>query len=44
MNSGNTRPAPDSVLTDIADYVTSFEIASSDAYTTARYCVLDALG
>jgi 2-methylcitrate dehydratase len=40
----NVRPAPDQVLTDIADYVASFTIASDEAYRTARYCLLDTLG
>ena len=40
----NTRPSPDRVLTDIADYVLSFNIRSKDAYETARYCLMDTLG
>jgi 2-methylcitrate dehydratase len=40
----NERPAPDKVLTDIADYALSYEIKSELAYTTARYCLLDTLG
>ena len=44
MSSSNARAAPDPVLTDIAGYVTSFEIASADAYKLARYCLTDALG
>jgi 2-methylcitrate dehydratase len=40
----NVRPAPDQVLVDIADYVTSFEIKSDEAYRTAHYCLLDTLG
>src|SRR3954462_9281064 len=40
----NVRPKPDKVLTDIADYVTKQTIASSDAYETARYCLMDTLG
>ena len=40
----NVRPAPDRVLTDIADYVTKYRIASPEAYETARYCLLDTLG
>jgi 2-methylcitrate dehydratase len=39
-----TRPAPDRVLTDIADYVLGAEIQSDLAYETARYCLLDTLG
>ena len=40
----NVRPAPDKVLTDIADYVTKYEIRSAEAYETARYCLMDTLG
>jgi 2-methylcitrate dehydratase len=40
----NERPAPDKVLTDIADYALSYEIDSDLAYTTARYCLMDTLG
>jgi 2-methylcitrate dehydratase len=40
----NVRPAPDKVLTDIADYVTKFHVTSSEAYDTARYCLMDTLG
>jgi 2-methylcitrate dehydratase len=40
----NRRPAPDKVLTDIADYALSYEIESELAYTTARYCLMDTLG
>src|SRR4051794_41206459 len=40
----NVRPAPDKVLTDIADYVTRYEVKSADAYDTARYCLMDTLG
>jgi 2-methylcitrate dehydratase len=39
----NDRPAPDTVLTDIADYVTGYEIGSEEAYRTARYCLMDTL-
>jgi 2-methylcitrate dehydratase len=41
---GNERPAPDKVLTDIADYALDYRIGSDLAYTTARYCLLDTLG
>ena len=37
-------PAPDQVITDIADYALSYEITSELAYTTARYCLIDTLG
>ncbi|MFN2646015.1 MAG: bifunctional 2-methylcitrate dehydratase/aconitate hydratase [Burkholderiales bacterium] len=40
----NIRPAPDKVLTDIADYATKYEVKSADAYETARYCLMDTLG
>ncbi|HEX4928909.1 MAG TPA: bifunctional 2-methylcitrate dehydratase/aconitate hydratase [Burkholderiales bacterium] len=40
----NVRPAPDKVLTDIADYVSRYEITSEEAYETARYCLMDTLG
>ena len=40
----NNRPAPDQVLTDIADYALSYEITSDLAYTTARFCLIDTLG
>src|SRR6202790_616205 len=37
------RPAPDQVLTAIADYALSFEITSALAYETAAYCLMDTL-
>ena len=37
------RPAPDPVLTAIADYTLSFEIRSDLAYETAGYCLMDTL-
>ncbi len=37
-------PAPDRVLTDIADYALSYKIDSELAYNTARYCLIDTLG
>jgi 2-methylcitrate dehydratase len=40
----NERPAPDKVLTDIADYALNFKIDSDLAYSTARYCLIDTLG
>ena len=43
-HTSNERPAPDKVLTDIADYALQFEIDSELAYTTARYCLIDTLG
>ncbi len=38
------RPAPDTVLVDIADYVFHYNIESELAYSTARHCLIDSLG
>jgi 2-methylcitrate dehydratase len=43
-SSSNLRPAPDSLFIELADYVTNYTISSSEAYETARYCLLDTLG
>src|SRR5438105_2599403 len=40
----NVRPAPDKVLTLIADYVFEYEVKSAEAFETARYCLMDTLG
>src|SRR5829696_5091506 len=40
----NQRPAPDQELISIADYVAYDSIQSELAYSTARYCLMDALG
>ena len=40
----NVRPEPDAELVTIADYVTSFQIDSAEAFNTARYCLMDTLG
>ncbi|MDE2360636.1 MAG: bifunctional 2-methylcitrate dehydratase/aconitate hydratase, partial [Betaproteobacteria bacterium] len=40
----NVRPKPDQVLIDIVDYVAGFNITSTEAYSTAHYCLLDTLG
>ena len=40
----NVRPEPDRVLVDIADYVRNYQITSSEAYNTARLCLMDTLG
>jgi 2-methylcitrate dehydratase len=40
----NVRPPFDQVLVDIVDYVRDYQITSSLAYETARYCLLDTLG
>lgn len=38
------RPAPDTVLTDIADYVINYQIDSEEAFNTARNCLIDTIG
>jgi len=40
----NVRPKPEAVLTKIADYAAKYAVKSSDAYETARYCLIDTLG
>src|SRR5580658_6360812 len=40
----NVRPPFDQVLVDIVDYVRDYQITSSLAYETVRYCLLDTLG
>ena len=40
----NVRPQPDDVLVKIADYVLDKNIESTEAYNTARYCLMDTLG
>jgi 2-methylcitrate dehydratase len=40
----NQRPAPDKVLTDIADYALNYKIESDLAYSTAQHCLIDTLG
>lgn len=37
------RPAPDQELVDIAEYAVRHAIDSTEAYETARYCLLDSL-
>ena len=37
------RPEYDQVLVDIADYVCNYEIDSDEAFSTARYCLMDSL-
>jgi 2-methylcitrate dehydratase len=37
------RPAPDSILTAIADYSLNYQIKSTLAYETAAYCLMDTL-
>src|SRR5436189_2292261 len=38
------RPAPDRLLTDIADYVLQAGADSAEARRIARYCLMDTLG
>src|SRR4051812_45728409 len=38
------RPEPDALLTQIADYALSTGIDSTEAYDTARLCLMDSLG
>jgi 2-methylcitrate dehydratase len=38
------RPEPDRLLQQLADYTLGARIDSAEAWQTARYCVLDALG
>jgi len=40
----NVRPKPDAVIADIADYALKAKISSSEAYNTARLCLMDTLG
>jgi 2-methylcitrate dehydratase len=40
----NTRPAFDKEIITIANYVTDYVINSELAFSTARYCLMDALG
>ena len=40
----NVRPQPDQVLVDIADYVIDYQVTSTEAYDTARHCLMDTLG
>jgi 2-methylcitrate dehydratase len=39
-----SRPDPDLLLQQIADYTLATRIDSAEAWTTARHCLLDALG
>lgn len=43
MAETNLRPAPDQELAAIADYTANYVITSPLAFSTARYCLLDAL-
>lgn len=42
-NKSARRPDPDEVLVAIADYVCDTAIDSPEAYSTARYCLMDTL-
>ena len=44
LHISNVRPAPDQVIVDIANYVADFEIESTEAFDTARNCLIDTLG
>lgn len=35
------RPDPDQAMVDIANYVVDYYVGSPEAYTTARYMLLD---
>ena len=37
------RPEPDQVLLDITDHVCNYTINSDEAFSTARYCLMDSL-
>ena len=43
-NISNVRPAPDQVIIDIANYVVDYKITSTEAFDTARNCLMDTLG
>jgi 2-methylcitrate dehydratase len=38
------RPDPDQAMVDIANYVVDYRIDTAEAFTTARYMLLDSLG
>lgn len=38
------RPDYDAVIQEIADYVIDYQVTSSEALNTARYCLMDTLG
>jgi 2-methylcitrate dehydratase len=40
----NVKPDYDEVMQSIADYVLSQAVTSNEAYETARYCLMDAMG
>src|ERR1035437_5140978 len=41
--TSNSRPAPDQVLLDIADYVLNYQIRDKQAIDAARLCMTDAI-
>lgn len=40
----NKRPDYDDVIVDIADYVMNYNVTSEEAWSTAKYCLMDTLG
>ena len=40
----NIRPGYDSIISEIADYVSNFQIESELALDTARNCLIDTIG
>ena len=40
----NSRPDPDELIVQIADYVMGYEIQSDEVYETAKSCLIDTLG
>lgn len=44
LAESSARPQPDAVLSDIADYVHSYDVSSALAYETARLCLIDTIG
>jgi 2-methylcitrate dehydratase len=44
MQESASRPAPDQLLVDIADYAAGHEVGGAAALEMARYCLFDALG
>jgi 2-methylcitrate dehydratase len=44
MSTDVTLPAPDQILTDLADYAAAATIESPEAFHTARLCLMDGLG
>jgi 2-methylcitrate dehydratase len=44
QSNSNIRPAPDTLLVEIADYVLDTTVGSEEAFHTARHCLMDSLG